>query len=968
LLHFGFFWLQWRGECYAKGQGVKQDLEQAVSWYLCAATQGHVEAQCSLGDCYANGVGVSKDLTQAKHWYEKAAAQGNAHAKAQLGALQRSSTPPPPVVSHTTPSPNTPSSFFAASSSPKPDGKMEVKQTVPNLPPVTPQAVPQKSAAPVVVDEKALDQLLKCVAEGEQDQAEALIKKDPQLLLAAGKVTDLSGRSFENITAFQYALWAMDYHMWTMIQTYLPTEAQAKQHALLESKGTAHGKHFDLQPLLEALKTYGDNHRKWSSSRCQEQWCKKVGGAQKLLPAHVVNEYCRPDRSFDPCPAEWTSPLPRTRAVEVYIDSKWVEGAWFTPPTSSESGGLVLEAQQRGVRGASYRGEEQVCIWWYCPGGAETRDLESLQALWNARTQQLKLLGAKLAPISTPAADAKPEAKLEAKQAASNQAQAGPKLLALSAQSHKQAEPNAQQPGLLASVSLASNLHYQPQAVVVKAKSQEPPEEKSAGLEAFQKGYQLYGQGQYQTALPHLQQSAKEHYPPAYVYLGCIYEFGQGVVKDPGESAVWYGKAQAQKSWFIEQAGKGETIYQHYLGAYYQFAAGAKKDSTKAVTWYRRAAEQGHAIAQYYLGVCYADGQGVRTDLQQAKQWYEKAAAQGNEKAKTNLSSLLQVNPLLANSANSSSTAGSAKLDTKQGVHNQVKAAPKPLEKKSAGMEAFQKGRQLYGRGQFQKALPYFQEGAKNHYLPAYLYLGDIYGFGQGVAKDLRESTTWYAKAQMQEAWFLEQATKGDAISQSNLGCYYLFAAGTKKDFNKAVTWCRHAAEQGDAEAQYNLGYCYDAGKGVERDNSQAVIWFRRAAEQEIAFAQHALGACYQRGEGVAQNYVQAVSWYRRAAEQGYAAAQYNLGYCYETGRGLGKTPQLAKQWYEKAAAQSNEDAITALAALLKANPSLASNPSSFFASSLVKPDTKPDAKQAAGNQVQAASKPKPPPGKPFGK
>jgi ankyrin repeat protein len=255
----------------------------------------------------------------------------------------------------------------------------------------------QAPAVQAVVDEKALGQLLKFVAEGEQDQAEALIRKDSTLLLAAGKVTDLSGRTFENITAFQYALWAMDYHMWTMIQKYLPTEAQAKQHALLESKGTAHGKHFDLQPLLGALKTYIDNAYTWRySQRAADQWCKKVGGAQKLLPAHVVNEYCRPDRPFDPCPTEWTAPLPRTRSVSRSVSffgggSEHVDGdSWFSAP-------------QLGVSFAFYRyqwphatGERDYLPDWGWSTSPRVGwvhdDLKSLQALWNARTKQLKLL------------------------------------------------------------------------------------------------------------------------------------------------------------------------------------------------------------------------------------------------------------------------------------------------------------------------------------------------------------------------------------------------------------------------------------------------------------------------------------------------------------------------------------------------------------------------------------------------
>jgi hypothetical protein len=53
----------------------------------------------------------------------------------------------------------------------------------------------------------------------------------------AGRVTDLSGREFQSITAFQYALWALDWHMWAMIQKYLPVEQQQVQFEKLETKG-----------------------------------------------------------------------------------------------------------------------------------------------------------------------------------------------------------------------------------------------------------------------------------------------------------------------------------------------------------------------------------------------------------------------------------------------------------------------------------------------------------------------------------------------------------------------------------------------------------------------------------------------------------------------------------------------------------------------------------------------------------
>lgn len=83
--------------------------------------------------------------------------------------------------------------------------------------------------------------------------------------------------------------------MWTMIRKYLPKEAQAEQFRVLENKGTEHGKHYDIKPLTEALQVYVDNAQKWDyDQRAKDQWCKKVGGAQRNVPAHVVNAYPAP--------------------------------------------------------------------------------------------------------------------------------------------------------------------------------------------------------------------------------------------------------------------------------------------------------------------------------------------------------------------------------------------------------------------------------------------------------------------------------------------------------------------------------------------------------------------------------------------------------------------------------------------------------------------------------------------------
>ena len=86
-------------------------------------------------------------------------------------------------------------------------------------------------------------------------------------------------------------------------------------------------KHFDLMrapsveggqpikgPLLQALQDYVTGYAAWDTAQnydaMRAAWM-VVGLAQRDLPVHVINEYCRPDRSFHPLPAFNEDQLPR---------------------------------------------------------------------------------------------------------------------------------------------------------------------------------------------------------------------------------------------------------------------------------------------------------------------------------------------------------------------------------------------------------------------------------------------------------------------------------------------------------------------------------------------------------------------------------------------------------------------------------------------------------------------------------
>jgi hypothetical protein len=236
-------------------------------------------------------------------------------------------------------------------------------------------------------------QFLQHVAYGEQDEAEALLQKDPELtqeLLKAQNIpfTDYSGRAF-TCTAYEYAYWAKDTHMQRMLEKYIQqneatrslilTKAQAIEELVTpqvasglfehprprglqyttqdkEGKTITHCEaHFDLTPLKNALQHYIEEFDKkpdkseadWDA--LDKIWIKEVGLAQRDVPAHIAQEYCHPNRSFNDITKNkaWldaSNPASLKRSLEFYnLETGYETGKydlWFCPGGYSLDSGL----------------------------------------------------------------------------------------------------------------------------------------------------------------------------------------------------------------------------------------------------------------------------------------------------------------------------------------------------------------------------------------------------------------------------------------------------------------------------------------------------------------------------------------------------------------------------------------------------------------------------------------------------
>jgi hypothetical protein len=234
------------------------------------------------------------------------------------------------------------------------------------------------------VDIEQLQTFLNYIVSGCQDEAEAMLKVNKELALAAGNVTDHAKRTFRHITGFQLAVWNLDWKMWTMILPYLPPEA-AKEQAQGFKTGVwvkEHAEHASWENLTYALHIYIEQFSSWNWNQRSKHWVDQVGDAQFKLPVHVLQEYINPGRPFDPCP-QFDIAYSLKRSIPDWLAAAFENGVFtFGLWRCLASNGAWHETLSWGTGSCNVRGLEG--------------DRNALLTLYSTRLQQRAQLEAEL--------------------------------------------------------------------------------------------------------------------------------------------------------------------------------------------------------------------------------------------------------------------------------------------------------------------------------------------------------------------------------------------------------------------------------------------------------------------------------------------------------------------------------------------------------------------------------------------
>jgi len=232
--------------------------------------------------------------------------------------------------------------------------------------------------------------------------------------------------------------------------------------------------------------------------------------------------------------------------------------------------------------------------------------------------------------------------------------------------------------------------------------------------------------------------------------------------------------------------------------------------------------------------------------------------------------------------------------------------------------ERYEEAKQLYGNGNFAKALPLLETLANEGHAPAQEKMGEAYYMAYNVPQDFAKAEDWWSKAaeqgdadaklmlkQMIEPYKKKQKAFQERYAQAEA----LFDSGQQ---DKALPLIEALANEDYAEAQCLLGLCYKNGKlGVTKDSARAAEWLRKAAQQGHAKALENLSPLERRyvearKYDCSRQYDKAAPLYRALAEDDHAEAQCSIGYYNVYSVSIAGTYAEAVKWFRKAAEQGN--------------------------------------------------------------
>ena len=128
--------------------------------------------------------------------------------------------------------------------------------------------------------------------------------------------------------------------------------------------------------------------------------------------------------------------------------------------------------------------------------------------------------------------------------------------------------------------------------------------------------------------------------------------------------------------------------------------------------------------------------------------------------------------------------------------------------------------------------------------------------------------------ASLQELLYEAQQTNSPQ-AYTQIARMYSSGNGAPKDFSKALTYFKKAADLGSLDAQVSVGYFYYNGHGIAVNHKMAKQYWKMAADQGSTEAMRNLGwMCYKKEYGFLADKGKAFEFWMKASKLGDAESQ----------------------------------------------------------------------------------------------
>lgn len=301
------------------------------------------------------------------------------------------------------------------------------------------------------------------------------------------------------------------------------------------------------------------------------------------------------------------------------------------------------------------------------------------------------------------------------------------------------------------------------------------------------------------------EQALKKDHPGAAYELGRLYYNNLIKVKEGDSTSI-----KKAISLFKRSADKDYPKAAYQLGKIFQKEA----NYSDAIGWYKKAAQQNHVKAQLKLANLYYEGEVVSRDFNKAKKYYKGPAHAGYPKA------MLGLGNIYYNGEDRQKNYAKAFKWYQQAGEQRDEITFYNLGK------MYEKAKSQK-RENYQLAFQYYQMAADLKYKKAEFKLGEIYERGLVTEKDFKKAREWYEKACSNDCE--NKVTKKSIQASFNLAQLYERGDGGTKDDLIAFQYYEKAADKGHMCACYKLASMYRYGKGTNRDSKKAEEYDKRA-------------------------------------------------------------------------------------------------------------------------------------------